>query len=46
VWLLALADMARADYLVTGDKRSGLLAKRRIGAARILTAAAFCAIIE
>jgi putative PIN family toxin of toxin-antitoxin system len=23
-WLLALADAARADYLVTGDKRSGL----------------------
>ena len=45
-WLLALADAARADYLVTGDKRSGLLAKRRIATARILTAAAFCAVIE
>ena len=45
-WLLALADVAGADYLVTGDKRSGLLARRRIGAARIVTAAAFCAVIE
>jgi uncharacterized protein len=41
-WLLALADIARAHYLVTGDKRSGLLAKRRIGIASILSAAEFC----
>jgi len=26
-WLLALADVARADYLVTGDKKSGILAR-------------------
>jgi len=45
-WLLALADTAYADYLVTGDKRSGLLAKRRIGSAGILTAAGFCEVIE
>jgi uncharacterized protein len=45
-WLLALAEVGRADYLVTGDKRSGLLAKRRIGTARILTAAAFCGILD
>lgn len=45
-WLLALADVAHADYLVTGAKRSGLLAKRRVGTARILTAAAFCNVIE
>ena len=45
-WLLALADTAHADYLVTGDKRSGLLAQRHIGTARILTAAAFCKVIE
>jgi predicted nucleic acid-binding protein len=43
-WLLALADVGRADHLVTGDKRSGLLARKRIGTARILTAAAFCEI--
>ncbi len=41
-WLLALADVAKAEYLVTGDKRAGLLSMRRIGIARILTAAAFC----
>ncbi|HJU16923.1 MAG TPA: SDR family NAD(P)-dependent oxidoreductase [Stellaceae bacterium] len=44
-WLLALSDTAHADYLVTGDKRSGLLAKRRIGSTRTLTAAAFCEVI-
>jgi len=41
-WLLALADVGRADNLFTGDKRSGLLALRRVGNAKILTAAAFC----
>ena len=45
-WLLALADTAVADYLVTGDKRSKLLARRRIGTARILTAAAFCDVLD
>jgi predicted nucleic acid-binding protein len=45
-WLLALADTACADYVVTGDKRSGLLAERRIGIARIMTAAAFCKVFE
>jgi putative PIN family toxin of toxin-antitoxin system len=45
-WLLALADMAHADYLVTGDKRSGLLGRQRLGNTRILTAAAFCDVIQ
>ena len=45
-WALALADTAHADYLVTGDKRSGLLSRRRIGSTRILTAAAFCEVIR
>jgi predicted nucleic acid-binding protein len=36
-----LAELANADYLVTGDKRSGLLKLRKIGRARIVTAAAF-----
>ena len=44
-WLLALADTSGADYLVTGDKRSGLLARRRVAAARILTASLFCKVI-
>lgn len=41
-YLLNLAVAAEADYLVTGDKRSGLLKRRRIGRARILTASSFC----
>jgi uncharacterized protein len=41
-WLLDLAAAARADYLVTGDKRAGLLTRTRVGNARILTAAIFC----
>ena len=44
-WLLALASAATADYLVTGDRRSGLLARGRVGGTRILTASAFCEII-
>lgn len=41
-WLLALAEAGRAQYLVTGDKRSGLPGRGRVGAARIVTAAVFC----
>jgi uncharacterized protein len=41
-WLLALAEASGADWLVTGDRRSGLLARGRVGRARIATAAAFC----
>lgn len=41
-WMLPLSDAAQADYLVTGDKRAGLLARRRVGRTRIVTAAAFC----
>lgn len=41
-WLLALADTGRADCLVTGDKRAGLLERGRVAAAGILTAARFC----
>jgi uncharacterized protein len=42
-YLLDLADSAGANYLVTGDRQSGLLKKRRVGHASILTASAFCA---
>ena len=38
-YLLDLAELARADYLVKGDKRSGLLKLRRVAGARIVTAA-------
>jgi putative PIN family toxin of toxin-antitoxin system len=41
-WMLALADAAQAHYLVTGDKGAGLLTRRQVGIARILTAAEFC----
>lgn len=41
-YLLNLADAARADFLVTGDKRAGILKRKRIGMTAILTASAFC----
>lgn len=41
-WLLALANKAQADYLVTGDKRAGLLSLHKLGHTKILTATEFC----
>ena len=41
-YLLDLAETSGANYLVTGDKESGLLKKRRVGQASILSAATFC----
>ncbi len=41
-YLLNLADAAQAQYLVTGDKRAGMLQQRRVGKTRIVTAATFC----
>jgi putative PIN family toxin of toxin-antitoxin system len=41
-YLLDLADFSKAHYLVSGDKRSGLLARRKVGGARIVTASKFC----
>ena len=43
VFLLAMALEGEADYLVTGDRRAGLLQRGSIGCARILTPGAFCA---
>lgn len=40
-YLLNLTFVSAAHYLITGDKRSGLLARRRVGQARILTASSF-----
>jgi putative PIN family toxin of toxin-antitoxin system len=40
-WLLSLADTARADFLVTGDKRAGILGRGSVGSAQIVTAAMF-----
>ena len=40
-FLLAMAIAGDADYLVTGDHRAGLLERRTIGRARIVTPASF-----
>jgi putative PIN family toxin of toxin-antitoxin system len=42
-FLLDLATFASAHFLVTGDKRSGLLQRRRVEGTRILSPAQFCA---
>ena len=42
-FLLAMALAGNADYVVTGDRRAGLLQRGSIGHARIVTPAAFCA---
>jgi uncharacterized protein len=42
-FLLAMATAGDADYLVTGDHRSGLLQRGSIGRTRIVTPAEFCA---
>ncbi len=41
-FLLAMAVAGDADYLVTGDRRSGLLETIRVQRTRIVTPAAFC----
>ena len=41
--LLAVAWAGEADYLVSGDRRAGLLQRGSIGRARIVTPATFCA---
>jgi hypothetical protein len=42
-FLLAMALAGEADYLVTGDRRAGLLQRGRIGRTYIVTPAAFSA---
>jgi len=42
-FLLAIAIAGDADYLVTGDHRSGLLQRGNIGRTRIVNPAEFCA---
>ena len=44
-FLSAMAVAGKADYLVTGDRRAGLLERGHISRARILTPAAFCMVI-
>ena len=41
-WLLALTDEAQAHYLVTGDKRAGILSLGKVGQTQIVTASTFC----
>jgi putative PIN family toxin of toxin-antitoxin system len=42
-FLLAMALAGNADYLVTGDRRAGLLQRGHIDRTRIVTPAVFCA---
>lgn len=42
-FLLAMAIAGEADYLVTGDRRAGLLQRGHVHRARIVTPANFCA---
>ncbi|MDP2367888.1 MAG: PIN domain nuclease, partial [Rhodoferax sp.] len=42
-FLFAMALAGEADYLVTGDRRAGLLQLGSAGRARIVTPATFCA---
>lgn len=42
-FLVAIALAGEVDYLVTGDRRAGLLQLGSIGRTRIITPAAFCA---
>lgn len=42
-FLLAMALASEADYLVTGDRRAGLLQRSTIGRTRIVTPTKFCA---
>jgi putative PIN family toxin of toxin-antitoxin system len=41
-WLLALAETSRANFLVTGDTRAGILDRRSVAEAEVLTAIDFC----
>lgn len=41
-FLLSLAVASKANYLVTGDKKAGLLALATIGQTQIVTASGFC----
>ena len=42
-FLFTMALAGEADYLVTGDRRAGLLQRGSAGRARIVTPATFCA---
>lgn len=42
-YLLAIALVSKAEYLVTGDRRAGLLQLGSMGRTRIVTPVTFCA---
>lgn len=42
VFLLSMAIASEADYLVTGDRRAGLLQQGRTGRTRIVSPSTFC----
>lgn len=42
-FLLAMALVGTADYLITGDRRAGLLQRRCVERTRIVTPSEFCA---
>ena len=42
-FLLAMAELGNADFLVTGDRRAGLIERVHDGRTRILTPTQFCA---
>jgi putative PIN family toxin of toxin-antitoxin system len=42
VFLLAMAQASDADYMVTGDRRAGLLQHESVGRTRIVTPTVFC----
>lgn len=45
-YLLDLADISAADFLITGDQRAGLLSRKRVARASILSAKAFAAALN
>ncbi len=44
-FLLSMAMDGDADYLVTGDRRVGLLQRGRIGQTRIVSPSVFCSLV-
>ena len=41
-FLISMSIASEANYLVTGDKRAGLLQQKNIGCTRVLTPSDFC----
>ncbi len=41
-WMLSLAIEVQANYIVTGDKKAGILDRKNIGKTQIVSAIVFC----